>query len=475
MKNGKNIFSVLYDYFCVCRNYFNARISYLGLLFHAFRHYWAIFLVVGGLVFALLPIKSALATTHYYNPSGSSNWHNIDTGNFQGQIWNLMTIANITDITIGYYTAIAGSRTTNLVVYDLNGNLMASTSVVWTPTTDQNLTKNFIFNTGILDTGYYYLGIRNTAGSAVGWRYGAYSTGVGCWYLYNGSGNISYCENGQSQQLTISGTAGGSNVVINFPTESLITPAFTSFFVDYMGSSDSRYMTLEVNTAKATTTNFSDCSAYSYSDVCYRSSIIKETNVLVDDYEINAPVSWYVKNNIYYTQAILIADGVEIASSTSVSYFINASSSVNNSAITYTPIPVLTATSSFLETCASLSEGGFFSSSTIRQIGCILFAPSNGLNFIQTQYENFKTIFPFNIIFGTFSTIQSKAQNYQTNYQNIEIPMGFDPSFMANTSIVLTSSTIPDIIGSSSWDTIKTLEEYLIWLGLGVAMIITIL
>jgi len=96
------------------------------------------------------------------------------------------------------------------------------------------------------------------------------------------------------------------------------------------------------------------------------------------------------------------------------------------------------------------------------------------LTFIENQYEYFKTIFPFNIIFGTFSVIQSTAENWTTNYQNLTIPLGFD-SFMANTSVVLTSSTISNIIGVSAWQTIQELERYLIWCGVGLTIFLTII
>lgn len=120
------------------------------------------------------------------------------------------------------------------------------------------------------------------------------------------------------------------------------------------------------------------------------------------------------------------------------------------------------------------SGGGFFSSSTISDLGCylgqalentavFLFYPASssvGVTTFNESLESFNDVFPFNIFFGFSSLVDNLSGDYvvtdNTITWNIPAPL--------SKTLTISSTTIDTYIGDGNYELIRSYEENGIWI-----------
>lgn len=194
--------------------------------------------------------------------------------------------------------------------------------------------------------------------------------------------------------------------------------------------------------------------------------------------------------NSYSTGEAKIWDGSALATASPVLdfYFVIAGS--YEQSILFPTIPVTfssttvgsiyASASSTMQDC-SIYSGGFFSSSTLAGLGCQftnalqsaaiwLFVPQPddaGMETLNSAIQSFQDVFPFNIFYNFASVVNNNSSGYTAGSDTISINWGQSiPGIIS-----ITSSTVKQYLGTTSYNTIREVESYGIWLLTGFEII----
>lgn len=96
-------------------------------------------------------------------------------------------------------------------------------------------------------------------------------------------------------------------------------------------------------------------------------------------------------------------------------------------------------------------------------------------NFIQQQWIQFRSIFPFSIVFGFASTTEDAIRNASTSNANYDLYVNTTLLGMPVRFPILTSTTLEFVVGSSTKATIFDIERKFLWLGAGAFILFSIL
>lgn len=96
-------------------------------------------------------------------------------------------------------------------------------------------------------------------------------------------------------------------------------------------------------------------------------------------------------------------------------------------------------------------------------------------NFIQQQWIQFRSIFPFSIVFGFASTTEDAIRNASTSNANYDLYVNTTLLGLQVRFPILTSSTLEFVVGSTTKATIFDIERKFMWLGAGAFILFTIL
>lgn len=169
---------------------------------------------------------------------------------------------------------------------------------------------------------------------------------------------------------------------------------------------------------------------------------------------------------------------LNLLSSTTAEYIINNPYSRITSS-TYPDIfkPFATTTIN----CEQYENTPFFSSGTIGAITCgfkatafsvidaIINPHEASLQYITESIDRFRTIFPFSVVFELSSITQNTVKNNTGSYTfNLPTPTG-------GSIPIFSSSTISNYIGTSTMETVLTIESYSIWILTALIILTTIL
>jgi len=118
----------------------------------------------------------------------------------------------------------------------------------------------------------------------------------------------------------------------------------------------------------------------------------------------------------------------------------------------------------------TLAKWGCYISTGIEKGIDYLFIPTNdswGVIAVNNALEMYENIFPLSVIFTGIDTINSIAEGYEQGTESISYtaPEPWDYT------LTITSSTIPNTIGSTSWNFIQTSISIMLWVGLFTAII----
>lgn len=131
------------------------------------------------------------------------------------------------------------------------------------------------------------------------------------------------------------------------------------------------------------------------------------------------------------------------------------------------------ATSGIWATCQTESymtwydPSSWFTSSTIRMIGCVTFVPTGGLTFLKEQFNEWTTTFPVSMFFHFDGIIRQEFGNYINNSESkLTFPIVM-PNGASSTIYLLTSSSLSSIVGSNTMTTWFTFQKYLFYIIIG--------
>lgn len=181
--------------------------------------------------------------------------------------------------------------------------------------------------------------------------------------------------------------------------------------------------------------------------------VIHKTRPLVGYYSTSTWVAYIVVNN---------AEGATIYTSSPIVFHLNGTiPTMTSSTILAGPFnPQYLQNSSTTYSTSSLELFGF---------------EQGAFNFVTQQWMQFRSVFPFSIVFGFASTTEDAIRNASTSNANYDLYVNTTLLGMQVRFPILTSTTMEFVIGSSTTRTIFDIERKLLWLGTGAFILFTIL
>lgn len=107
-----------------------------------------------------------------------------------------------------------------------------------------------------------------------------------------------------------------------------------------------------------------------------------------------------------------------------------------------------------------------FASVAMKNFTCFFFVPTTGLTWFNQRLNNFQNTFPFSLLFGFNSLIQSELANATSTISNLVFP-SLTATGTPTVITVFTSSTLANVIGSSAKTLWFDFQKYLAWVIMG--------
>lgn len=252
------------------------------------------------------------------------------------------------------------------------------------------------------------------------------------------------------------GSGAGNFISINFPSEGLVTPAFSNWVVDYSISPllSLNEVCLQVNYGTSSSNLF-------YRDGCGYAAFnghATSSNILVDH---------FFSIDDWFAQAYIKVGNVNYATSSIRSFSVTSIGNPFDNQPTF-PAGYATSTGTLKQQC---EQNGFFEAWMCNFFNLFFTPHESSKDFIYEQIALIKKVFPFNVFFGISDLLATRFVDYQGSAGlTLMLP------FINNTQITFFSpDMISDAFGTTTAEAVEVIEEYIIWILVGMVIIVTVI